>query len=90
MARKKQPALRIQQRKLGRHQAKGLYHFPARANASPLIEIDPRQTPIDELDTVCHEGLHHIFPDVTEEKITAAGTALAKILWAYGYRKVTQ
>lgn len=53
-----------------------------------LIEVDPRQTQIDYMDTVIHEALHHLFPTVKERKILKSGTSVAQLLWRLGYRRV--
>jgi hypothetical protein len=52
------------------------------------IEIDPRQSPKDYLDTLIHESLHEIFPGKKESAILNAGTSLANLLWRLGYRRV--
>ena len=37
-------------------------------------------------DTSLHEGLHAIFPDLSEEAVTEAATELATLLWRIGFR----
>lgn len=37
-------------------------------------------------DTSIHEGLHAIFPDLSEEAVTEAATELAMMLWRIGFR----
>ncbi len=54
------------------------------------IEIDPRQSPKDYLDTLIHESLHENFPKAKEEKILNAGTSIANLLWRLGYRRVNR
>jgi len=81
------PTLRIIQRKLGRHGADGRY-LKGRKNA--IIEIDPRQDPKNELDTLIHEALHHSFPDLDEDSVEKAAQEITEIAWAYNFRKVKQ
>lgn len=52
-----------------------------------IIEIDPRQSPKDYLDTLIHESLHELFPRKAERYILNAGTSIANLLWRLGYRK---
>lgn len=81
------PTVKIVQRKLGAHNASGRY---LSGKKQSVIEIDPRQTPAAEMDTLIHEALHHCFPYLDEETITKGATDVAKIVWEYGYRKVKQ
>lgn len=55
-----------------------------------LIEIDPRQTKKEYLDTLIHEALHELFPRSKERKILHAGTSVANLLWRLGYRQVVK
>lgn len=52
-----------------------------------LIEIDPRQSPQEYLDTLIHEALHELLPKKSEKFIRRAGTTIARLLWRLGYRK---
>jgi len=52
-----------------------------------IIEIDPRQSPKDYLDTIIHESLHELFPNKKESVINRSGTSIANLLWKLGYRK---
>lgn len=88
-SRPKAKRLKIVTRKLGKHRAWGLYWQPWR-NSAPLIELDERMKPAHEFDTLIHESLHHIFPDMTEAEVAAKATELFKILWSQNYRKVSQ
>lgn len=40
------------------------------------------------LTIVCHELLHAIFPQASEEVIEQAGKDFSKVLWALNYREV--
>lgn len=44
-------------------------------------------TPKDELETWVHEALHAEFPAMSEDRVTAAGHNIARLLWRLGYRK---
>ncbi len=76
---------RVKYRKLGRHRAWGLYHWH-----TEVIELDPRMRPKLALDTLIHESLHHLFPDLPEAAINRKASRLAGILWKENYRKVNQ
>jgi len=73
----------IQNRKLGKHQARGLYMA---GKTKSLIEIDPRLGGEEELDTVIHEALHHVFPYLDEDAVNKGATDMARIVWTYGFR----
>jgi len=81
---------KIVEKKLGRHcgnQFKrifGQYH-PGRW---PKIEIDPRQTERERLDTLLHEGLHDAYPDLDEPAIKRGARILQRLLRKQGYRRV--
>jgi len=87
--RPKAKPLKIVTRKLGKHRAWGLYWEPWR-NSPPLIELDERMKPKRELDTLVHESLHHLFPEMPESAVADKATELSKILWGQNYRKVSQ
>lgn len=76
--------IRVVERKLGREGAVGLSY------GDGVIEVDPRQCPFDYLDTLIHECLHEVFPDKPEEDVYPAATAIAKVLWKQGFRRVDQ
>ncbi len=46
-----------------------------------LIEIDPRQSPKDYLDTLVHELLHHHFPDLSEKTVIKISNIMSKAIW---------
>ena len=50
------------------------------------VLIDSRLKGKALLETEVHECLHQLFPDLSEETVTAAGRDLARILWILGYR----
>lgn len=51
------------------------------------IRCDSRERGTEALDTLLHESLHALFPQVSEQRIARAATDLANILDACGYRK---
>jgi len=72
----------IKERKLGRERAMGQAF-----QGENLIEIDPRQSNKEYMDTLIHESLHIMFPDWTENKVMKTSNKLANILWDENYRK---
>jgi hypothetical protein len=52
------------------------------------IEIDPRQSPKDYLDTLIHEMLHELFPQKPEKNILHSATSIANCLWRLNYRRL--
>jgi hypothetical protein len=84
----------IQERALGRHrvdgyQVDGLLWEPPAPGKPHLLEVDSKLKGFDHLDTATHESLHYCFPFLSEDAVMKAGTDIAKILWAFGYRKNT-
>jgi len=73
----------IKERKLGRENALGQSY-----KDEGLIEIDPRQNSFDYLDTVIHETLHVLFPELTEKQVISKSKKMAKVLWKLHYRRV--
>ena len=70
-------------RKLGKEKAWGQATI-----GEDLIEIDPRLGAKRQLEVLCHEQVHLIWPEATEPEVDRAGKALAKMLWAQNYRRV--
>ena len=75
----------IVHRKLGREGAWGQYDFNTQT-----IQLDPRTPPLMAMDTLVHEALHHLLPDMAEGTVEVTATRLAHILWGQNYRKVSQ
>jgi len=69
-------------RKLGKEKADGQAWHSDR-----LIEIDPRLTPENELETIIHEVAHIVFPDMTEDDVIRLSVATKNVLWKDGFRK---
>lgn len=51
------------------------------------IELDPALEDKTHMDIAIHEGLHCLFPDLSEEAVNQAGITLADLLWRLGYRR---
>ena len=82
-AKSRMKSMKIVERKLGRERALGQAF-----KEDKLIEIDPRQPSKEYLDTVLHEGLHIVFPKLTERKVAAVSRKLSKLVWKQGYRRI--
>lgn len=78
-------SITVEERKLMRERALGQAW-----QGENLIEIDPRQPPKEYLDTLIHESLHIIFPELSERKVNTAARKLSALLWKEKYRKVKQ
>ena len=83
MSRRKSKPVKVKWVKLGRQRAWGQATI-----GENLIEIDPRLGAKRQLEVLCHEQVHLIFPEASEPDVDRAGKALAKMLWAQDYRKV--
>ncbi len=55
-----------------------------------LIEIDPRPGSKDYLDTLIHEALHTIYPDMSETEVHKTTGRLARLIWRQGYRRIQE
>lgn len=77
--------LQIIERKLGREKALGLCY-----QGEDLIEIDPRQSPKEYLDTCIHELLHVALPDLKEAEVEKTANFIAKYLWKKKYRMIRE
>jgi hypothetical protein len=75
--------IKVEEKKLGREGAVGLAY-----QGENLIEIDPRQTSKDYLDTLIHETLHILFPEMSEYRVGKTANVITKIVWEKGYRRV--
>ena len=71
----------VAERKLGREKAHGICW------STGHIEIDPRATERQRVDTLVHEVLHHQFPAMPEADVARHATIIAKVLWKEGYRR---
>lgn len=74
----------IIRRKLGREKADGLTMGDGR------VFIDPRQSGINELDTIVHELLHDTFPHLSEEAVAVAAGVIARSMWRDKWRRVME
>jgi len=78
MPRYKHP--KVVYKKLGKQNAWGMYH------SDGVIEIDPRLKGEKKLDILIHEEIHHLFPELSEEEVTAKASELANFLWKQNVR----
>lgn len=85
MKRRALPKLKLVERKLGRERA---YGQCTRANG--LVEIDPRQSSKEYLDTLLHEMLHLYFPLAGEAWISKVAKKMATVAWKIGYRRIKE
>jgi hypothetical protein len=75
--------VKVTERKLRRCHAVG------RAWADSMaVEVDPRQEPQARLNTVIHEVIHCIFPNMEEEEVDRVATVISDTLWQDRYRRV--
>lgn len=80
---RKPPA--ILERKLGRQRAAGQYVF-----GTQVIEVDPRQTSRERMDTVIHEALHYALPRMNEQEVIRVAHIIAGALWRDRYRRLQE
>jgi len=72
-------------RKLGREKCWGQAHQDP---DDPLVEIDPRLGAKRQLEVLCHEVCHLIWPGLAERQVDSAGKQLSDVLWRQNYRRV--
>jgi len=75
--------LKIKERKLGKHQAVGLYYEGKR-----LIEIDPRQCAKKYLNTLIHEILHDRLPKASEGQVSRIAGMITEASWRARFRRI--
>lgn len=78
----KRKSLKILEVKLGREKAVGQTYFDGE------IQIDPRQSPKERMDTIIHETLHTICSEFSEEQVITISNILSNTLWKDGYRRI--
>lgn len=82
---KRRPArrrIRVHHAKLGRWKAHGLQE-------GRNVYIDPRaKSSRSYLNTLLHEGLHVLFPDLPESTVKRAACSLTRAAWEQGFRRV--
>jgi len=75
--------IKVIDKKLGRQRAVGQAYSDAR-----VIEIDPRQTSKNYLDTLIHELLHVYAPKWSETKVNQTAKEMTQIIWQKNYRRI--
>ena len=53
-----------------------------------LIEVDPRQSSQERMDTLLHEAFHIFFPKMKHGRLVSITGQLTIMLWRQGYRRV--
>ena len=75
--------IKVIDKKLGRQKAVGQAYTDAK-----VIEIDPRQTSKNYLDTLIHELLHVYNPEWSETKVSKTANEMTDIIWKKNYRRI--
>jgi hypothetical protein len=83
ISRKLPRKIKVRERNLGREKADGLSW-----EDDALVEIDPRQSEEERLDTLIHESLHILLPRFNEMQIRGLSKRLAPLIWKDGWRRV--
>jgi hypothetical protein len=78
----KQKSLKILEVKLGREKAVGQTYYDG------SIQIDPRQSPKERMDTIAHETIHTINPELSEDEVIYLSNVISNTLWKDGYRRI--
>jgi len=76
--------IKVVERKLGKEG----FPFGQAIAADKLIEIDPRQDAPNYMDTLVHETIHIVRPELSEEAVLELANKVSTVLWDQGYRKV--
>jgi len=79
------PKIKVKDRKLGREKAFGLAYID-----TGKIHIDPRQSSKTRLNTLLHESLHVIFPDMSESRIKTVTGRLTQVLLKDNWRRIAK
>ena len=84
---------KIVERKLGKERAAGIAHNVPRQKKFGTIELDPRIEKhggknINYLDTVIHEAIHMIDPEMHEDDVVEMSRKITGVVWAAGFRRV--
>jgi len=54
------------------------------------IDIDPRQTPREKLDSEIHELVHALWPEEPENLVRLKARKISKAMWRLNYRRVVE
>lgn len=80
----------LEEKKLGRERAYGqAWGIGDDRSTARKIQVDSRQRESTILNTLLHESLHVIFPELPERAVVLAANSLARALWAANYRRKT-
>lgn len=78
--------MKLCEKKLGREKALGMADTDS--DGRQVVLVDPRQPSRERLDTLLHEGLHHLCPGWSEGKVRRAANRLRALLWKDGWRRI--
>jgi len=79
--------IKLEDKKLGNEVKNGMCVGLAHQGEG-RIEIDPRQSIKDRLNTVLHEGIHILDPNLPELKVRAYANRLSDLLWRDRWRRI--
>ena len=75
----------VKERKLGRENI-----FGQAPLGTKLVEIDPRQKSRSYLNTLIHETLHKLYPDMSETRVGRDACTLTRVVWEARYRRLAK
>ena len=75
--------IKVTHKKLWREQCVGTADF-----STFEIEIDPRQSSKQYLDTLIHEMLHLYNPDWSETRVLETANEMTRVIWNEKYRRI--
>lgn len=79
----------VEEKKLQRGRGKGRYILGlAHPEPDALIQVEPRQSESERMDSLCHEAIHIKLPDLNERQVRRLSRAISRMLWKEGYRRV--
>ena len=90
MGTSKKSKIKVKFRKLGKKKPNGKNNTPFGTfnTKTKVVEIDPRQTEDELMDTLIHECIHASYPYLEEYAVHSGSSTVAQILWDMGYRRI--
>lgn len=82
--------VKVKFRKLGKKKPDGKNTTPFGMcnKETKLVEVDPRQSEEELMDTLIHECIHASYPYLEECAVHSGSSTVATILWEMGYRRI--